>query len=646
MPSLRVAVCWVQVLGCCAASTPELPSHVASVYKQLNSRCSAAHLASTSKAQDTRHLTAQQPYVSFGISANPMQVKTYIEVARAVASQFGHAQVCEVGFNCGHSAVAFLEADPRVSVRSFDMPGYSWANAGRSFLRERYGQRFHIHDGRSDVILPEFIRNHPDAPKCDLLVVDGSHKYADVMSDLSHMFRMAHCKSSVLLDDVCDPEKCHAHVAASMDAKHAGQNHPTVVGPTRAWAEAKAHGYVLESQAWFADAPDRGWVLAKVQCEPTTGKPKRLVDYPKISKVSLEYSPSIPFTGSWGGSARLAARRGGSGASLRPNRTNEKHNSQQGLSTNTGSSVQPDLDAGVIFVQLQDSFDHGTHSRSGGELQVAVGLLRLVMNPIYPVALFTNMKENDLAEDVDMVLPLQMDSRLVPVLNAYLAGVTAQKVTSGATAWIHVCLYKLSALLLTPFKRTLYLDNDVFVLRPNLIHDILNSTLSLSDLAMPVNPIREGLWENVPAPNLCSCVIAYHSTGVIHRLWLGAASRLATGRVPAAAAQREQEAIWYEWTEALPMLRVMVLPEEYYCPNVVPTRKTTVMGRDGMPTSVGTASWPTNFRVGVLRKNSTVAAGYRHVELKCKALHGHKVTKLVQSWAPNRIRYRRTRTVG
>jgi len=307
MRTLRFALCWILRLGCRTVHPAELPPEVASAYEQLNARCSAAHAASSSKARDTRHLTAQQPHVSFGISANPMQVIAYVEVVRNIVSKLGHAQVCEVGFNCGHSSVAFLEADPRVSVRNFDRPSYSWADVGRRFLRSRYANRFSIHDGQSGITIPNFIRENPDAPKCDLVVVDGSHKYSDTLNDLKNMLHMSHCGSSVLLDDVCDPRNCHAHVAASMDAVHAGQNHPTVVGPTQAWAEAKATGLVSETRTWFADAPDRGWVLGRVQCNQTTGKPTQLDGSPRHSSVSLHYLPDVPFTGRWGGSGRAAA---------------------------------------------------------------------------------------------------------------------------------------------------------------------------------------------------------------------------------------------------------------------------------------------------------------------------------------------------
>ena len=48
---------------------------------------------------------------------------------------------------------------------------------------------------------------------------------------------------------------------------------------------------------------------------------------------------------------------------------------------------------------------------------------------------------------------------------------------------------------------------------------------------------------------------------------VGAATRLAAKRHPTVR-QGDQEMLWFEWQDALAdRLRLMILPEEYYCPN-------------------------------------------------------------------------------
>ena len=117
-----------------------LPSRVTEVFAALDAACSAPR---RTRAEEKRATT---PFRLFGIAAHEAQVEAYMQVARAVASRSASPStlVCEVGFNCGHSSAAFLEADEKIHVLNFDLPYYSWATAGRNFMRERYGSRIRV----------------------------------------------------------------------------------------------------------------------------------------------------------------------------------------------------------------------------------------------------------------------------------------------------------------------------------------------------------------------------------------------------------------------------------------------------------------------------------------------------------------------
>jgi len=286
-----------------AFSTASVPAHVTTVYDALSSECNMALRSSSMRARRVlQGVKTKRPFVDFGIAGSSAQVATYVNVTRTVSLRATgqHVLVCEVGFNCGHSSVAFLEADRRVHVLNFDLPTAPWSVAGRNFMRARYGSRFRVIDGPSSTTIPRFMRKHPEAAKCDLIVVDGGHAYSQVVADLVHMMHLAHCNAFVLLDDVCDPLKCHAHVMHSFDHMHAGQNHPTVVGPTQAWTEAKARGAVVEVRAWMGAAQDRGWVLGSVICDASTGQPINMSSFPRTSGLKIRYSPDVPFSGGWG----------------------------------------------------------------------------------------------------------------------------------------------------------------------------------------------------------------------------------------------------------------------------------------------------------------------------------------------------------
>ena len=119
-------------------------------------------------------------------------------------------------------------------------------------FRSRYGARFRIIDGDSEKTLPAFVRANPQ-PRCDLVVVDGRHDYVHPLLDLVWLLQIAHCNASIILDDVCDPARCHAHHQGgrtfSGESKK-GTNNEAVVGPTQAWAEARRLGYVREEEAY------------------------------------------------------------------------------------------------------------------------------------------------------------------------------------------------------------------------------------------------------------------------------------------------------------------------------------------------------------------------------------------------------------
>ena len=172
-------------------------------------------------------------------------------------------------------------------------------------------------------------------------------------------------------------------------------------------------------------------------------------------------------------------------------------------------------------------------------------------------------------------------------------------------------VWKLAALLLSPFERTVFLDNDVVVLRPDLIEILLGQSLKISALAMPVDPRR--YWRprggaNVPAagrrtnlpedptmftagiPPVCSCMMAWRRTASVTELFESAASLLLERAVPRdigtgargvrraarALRQGDQEMIFTQLVHgrsAAAKPSLLVLPEEYYCPAVAGTKQ-------------------------------------------------------------------------
>lgn len=124
----------------------------------------------------------------------------------------------------------------------------------------------------------------------------------------------------------------------------------------------------------------------------------------------------------------------------------------------------------------------------------------------------------------------------------------------------HPWIMKLSALLATPFDRTVFLDNDVYLLRRDFVSS-MQLIAHMSDFAMPIDPGRQLV------PMGCSAIINYNVSR--SRGLLQAAQQVMhnPSLYPPNMRRGDQEAIWIVWTKTnvASTLRILLLPDEYYC---------------------------------------------------------------------------------
>ena len=238
-------------------------------------------------------------------------------------------------------------------------------------------------------------------------------------------------------------------------------------------------------------------------------------------------------------------------------------------------------------------------------------------------------------------------------------------------------LWKLMAQAMTPYEETFYLDNDVLVVQATLAKDLLTNTLRVSDLVMPVDPVRQshrtsvseirkakqsrqwgGVAKTPPMydmgiPPLCTCVMAYRRTPSVQRLLEGAAVRLALSLnpvdptiragMPVIIRQSDQEMLWLELTQSPPdpLLRLFVLPEEYFCPAYWPQVNAPTI--KGISFYEYVLAWATQGKKAATqgkKKRSQVVVpqwktGYRNGGYPCKATHfHHSHTHLLETRPP------------
>ena len=133
-------------------------------------------------------------------------------------------QVCEIGFNAGHSALYWLASSNRTNLLSFDLGYHKYAKVMAEYMGSAYPGRFQVVWGDSTKVIPQFVQQLVASGKmisCDVIVVDGGHSYDVAITDLRNMRAFAGSSRHLLL---MDDTPC---VAGYCD------------GPTKAWREMR-----------------------------------------------------------------------------------------------------------------------------------------------------------------------------------------------------------------------------------------------------------------------------------------------------------------------------------------------------------------------------------------------------------------------
>jgi len=112
--------------------------------------------------------------------------------------------LCETGFNAGHSAVTFLLAEPRLSMHSFDLFIQAYSSSALGFVRAVFGSnRMTLHQVDSAKQLASVAQG--GQVKCDALSVDGAHSFKACLHDVQGLSKLVRKDGSpVLMDDTAE----------------------------------------------------------------------------------------------------------------------------------------------------------------------------------------------------------------------------------------------------------------------------------------------------------------------------------------------------------------------------------------------------------------------------------------------------------
>lgn len=161
--------------------------------------------------------------------------------------------VCEVGFNMGHSALTFMFGAEGISEDiKVNYIGFSWPHNNHQMIakemKDAFGlsQRLSIVWGDSTESLPYYISVAEKdrillLNKCDIVVVDGGHKFEVAIQDLENMKHLANKEHHVLLVDdlACNGAWCH--------------------GPVKAWTSMQENSNIIEKECLSLMKGSRGF---------------------------------------------------------------------------------------------------------------------------------------------------------------------------------------------------------------------------------------------------------------------------------------------------------------------------------------------------------------------------------------------------
>jgi len=212
-----VCIAVALLLPCCAFAEERRP------WWEVSSEENAKSLALYFDREARRHFV----YTEGNIASSEKALAMYFHVARGPTVK----NICEVGFNAGHSAAVFLNANPDATMYSFDIGQFPYTISNAGLMKQLFADRFEYIPGSSQTSVPEFHSLNPGV-KCDVFSVDGDHSTEGTFADLANFRSMASCRNWVLMDD-------------------AGWN-----STNSAWQRAKDEGIITQVEC-FADMNPR-----------------------------------------------------------------------------------------------------------------------------------------------------------------------------------------------------------------------------------------------------------------------------------------------------------------------------------------------------------------------------------------------------
>ena len=154
-----------------------------------------------------RFIASRKLWHAGHVNLVPAQMRRYRDlmaetVAHVSTKDAPTVNVCETGFNAGHSALLFLSVSPHIRYYGFDLGEVEASRPSHAFIKRSHKARHvEVMWGDAAETVPAFSERIAQ-PLCHLLSIDGHHSYQGVLSDLEN-FRTILMPDAVVLVDDC-----------------------------------------------------------------------------------------------------------------------------------------------------------------------------------------------------------------------------------------------------------------------------------------------------------------------------------------------------------------------------------------------------------------------------------------------------------
>ncbi len=106
--------------------------------------------------------------------------------------------ILEIGFNGGHSACCFLNANPSAKMYTFDICRWGIEDRAISILKNYFD--INLIKGNSVHTIPKFFEENQIL--FDLILIDGCHDYDVVISDIKNTINFLNDDGFLVIDDI------------------------------------------------------------------------------------------------------------------------------------------------------------------------------------------------------------------------------------------------------------------------------------------------------------------------------------------------------------------------------------------------------------------------------------------------------------